>query len=148
MAENILIEKSYSNWAWRFIYEGYIVYGDGNIYSFSTNDKDTYQEITQNMDLYISQHGILEDQQIAADDLQKMLTYIGYIDPSKQSDKITGGYDMGQESIFIYEPADQSRILLKESGDVRSHNTSDYAPELIELIEKYFPDKFAELGFD
>ncbi|MDR1100874.1 MAG: hypothetical protein LBL34_00710 [Clostridiales bacterium] len=141
---DILFEDSYIYHEWEiagFEYTGNVILVDGSIYSFSFSEKDEYSttlsEDLKEMNKYILKNAKLETTRVSNDDLAKMIEYAAQIDADKYIEGTIVGADMGSSVIQIYDYETNSKILLKESGDFSSENTSPHAEDLVQLIEKY-----------
>ena len=105
--KKIIVEDSYINWAGGFSYEGTVICDDGSIYKFSMNDKKDKYEFSKD---------------IKSENFQY---------------NYSGGADIGQHSIHIWNYDLNEKITLSAFGDWIGSNSSKNINELINIIKKY-----------
>lgn len=138
--KKIIVEDSYINWAWGFVYRGTIICDDGSIYEFSMNDK-RYKYLKSYKDLKLN-IAILNNKtkyvgKISEEDLKKIKELSKDIKSENFQKNESGGCDMGQHSIDIWNYDLNKRITLYTFGDWRGSNSSKNTNELINIIKKY-----------
>ena len=133
----ILAEDSHENYAWGYQYNGIVICADGSVYYFDRSKDSEIDDNLQSMNDYILTGARLLDICVANDDLEKMLSYISQIDPKKRGERKHTAYDAGASIVYIYDYANGAKVMLKETGDFSSKNTSPSANSLVKLITKY-----------
>ncbi len=138
-SRKILIEKSYSNYAWGSQYNGKAIFSDGTIYSWdSKNESDNWRNynLTSIDELtdFLFDYGILEDTKVSKEDLEKIEEYIN--DLEDEIDIKHPGADMGTTVISAIK-SDGKKIDLKLKGDAEGENKTKNAQELLEIINNY-----------
>jgi len=139
-SSEILFEDSVLNAAWGYKYYGYVICRDGSVYSFDISEQDLGTNIKdlKSQSKYILKNAKLQKKlEVSKPDLEKMIRYSKYIDGSKVGEIKQRSWDLGSRTIKMYEYESGAIIDLKETGDMEVENTSQYAKELVELIQKY-----------
>jgi gamma-glutamylcyclotransferase (GGCT)/AIG2-like uncharacterized protein YtfP len=136
-SSDILIENSYINFAWGFVYYGQVICVDGSIYSFDASAKGESDHTFTELSEFILEYAVLEEERVSEEDLQKIREYSSGIDPNQQSKPESTAFDAGSNRILLYDYENKKEITLIESGDYESRNTSKDADKLIKIVEKY-----------
>lgn len=139
--KQIIAENSYMNLAWGFSYSGTIICNDGSVYKFSITDNnneyiDAYKDLKK-LNKCILNNTTKYVCKISKNEINKIKEYSKNIQNENYTEESSGGADMGQNSIKIWNYETNERITLKTSGDWNGKNSSLNANELIYLIEKY-----------
>ena len=137
--KKILIEKSYSNYAWSAQYNGMAIFNDGTIYSWNLtgNMKDLENYNVNSADglkNYILENGKLENKKISAKDLEKIEEYINNIEDSIEI-KYPGA-DQGTTTISAWN-SNGKEIILSVKVDSVGENKTNNAQELLKIINRY-----------
>lgn len=127
--KKIIVEDSYENCASKFVYSGTIICDDGSIYEFSMNKYLKSYEDLKKLNIAILNNKTKYVGKISEEDLKKIKELSKDIKSENFQAHESGGYDMGQYSINIWNYDLNKRITL----DWRDSNSS----ELINIIKKY-----------
>ena len=138
-AKKILVEESYSNYAWTAQFSGTAIFNDGTIYSWnSDNNKKENGNYNINsadgLKSYILENGKKRLKRVTSEDIEKIENYINNLE-----DSIDIGYpgaDQGTNRISVWN-SDNQEIKLSLKGDSVGENKSEIAQELLKLIDRY-----------
>ncbi len=123
-SDNKLIEYSFSNFAWSYIYYGELIMDNGDVYLFNCSDKHSYNSnecITKKVDT------------ISNSDMNKILKYRDSISEKYKSKNEMNDY--GEVSISMVK--DDIEILLIGKGDNKITNSSKNVNKLLKILKKY-----------
>lgn len=134
----IIVTRYYSNYSWRFIYNGKAILDDGTIYGWNyigdTVDFFDYKVDTEEgLRKYAFEKGKVVDRKVSYDDLEKMKECINNIE-----NILEFGYfdvDKGVCNISVWK--DNDEIIIKSMGDCNGENDSEHSQKLLSLINKY-----------
>ena len=135
-SRNVLIYKSYSNYAYSSVYNGTVIMTDGSIYTWNSNglvEDDLSNE--NNFIRFINNKGTKKINIVNSSDLEQMKEYINSIKYYKTLSTNCHGADIGETkySIFI----NGMEVPLKINGDCDGETNNKNAIKLIELADKY-----------
>lgn len=139
----ILIEKSYSNYAYKAVFNGEIIFSDGSIYTCSfagsMNDSKNYNiNSEEGLKEYIINYGVRKIKKVSSSDLKEIENCIVNLNDTISNNKFALNYigaDQGTSSISVWK--DGKEIILKSSGDVVGENKTEYSQKLLSIIDKY-----------
>lgn len=133
--KKIIVEDSYIN------YEGTVICDDGSIYKFSMNDKkDKYEksyEDLKKLNIAILNNKTKYVGKISEEDLKEIKEFSKDIKSENFQYNYSGGADIGQHSIHIWNYDLNEKITLSAFGDWIGSNSSKNINELINIIKKY-----------
>ncbi len=139
--KKIIVEDSYINWAGGFSYEGTVICDDGSIYKFSMNDKkDKYEksyEDLKKLNIAILNNKTKYVGKISEEYLKEIKEFSKDIKSENFQYNYSGGADIGQHSIHIWNYDLNEKITLSAFGDWIGSNSSKNINELINIIKKY-----------
>lgn len=138
----ILVEKSYTNYAWGERYRGMAICDDGTIYKWDMPEEyfdemvifDTKTSLKYESDM-ILKYATKNNKSVSSKELEILKTNISNL--SSYMSKNYGGNDMGSNIISVWNYDNGSRVVIKESGDFRGENTSEEAQRIIKIVNKY-----------
>ena len=143
--EQVLFEVHYTNYAWGYSENGYLIDSTGTIHSFDLSKK-TYKWNYKDDNGYISKDGMRNNLlhcdsvvgKVAADSLQYFRDKINGASRGKISDPVGAMADFGQirYSAYIYDRNQQryKEVLIQLYGDMMSDNNSAEAKQLYEWL--------------
>ncbi len=131
--KEILVEKTYSNYAWSITVNKKVIFNDGTIYYFSLsgnmNEMSNYN--INDAKSLVLEHGSKLDYKASEQDLKIIESEIKKV--KEIENKECRGADQGSHTIAVYK--DNEEIIIDESGDCEGHN--DEYNKLISTINKY-----------
>lgn len=148
LTEQVLFEVHYTNYAWGYTENGYLIDSTGAIHSFDLSKK-TYKWNYKDEKGYISQEGMCYNLlhcdsvigEVAADSLAYYRNKINGAARGKISDPVGAMADFGQirYSAYIYDRNQQryKEVLIQLYGDMMSDNSSTEAKQLYEWLVRY-----------
>lgn len=134
--KTILAEKSYSNSAWGFTYNGMAIFNDGTIYEwdFRGENGDYKANNSKEHANWILENGSKIDKKVSKKELDEIEKNITNLEDNIELE--SNAYDAGSNSVSVWNK-DNEKIVLKESGDYRGENKSENSKKLIKIINKY-----------
>ena len=136
--KRILVESSYSNYAWTAQFSGTVIFNDGTIYSWNSNNKKENGNYninsTDGLKSYVLENGKKRLKRVTSKDIEKIENYINNLEDT--IDIEYPGADQGTSRISVWNSDDQ-KITLSLKGDSVGENKSEIAQELLKLIDRY-----------
>ena len=141
--KQILLEYSYSNYAWGYQFHGKVLFNDGTIYSWNINgnygdaknNRENYDVNTaEGLKEFVLDNGTKEEKKVSKKELEKIENEISQLDDKIETEH--AAYDAGDSIISAWK-TNGEKIRLKISGDFEGQNTTDHAKTLIKIAEKY-----------
>lgn len=147
---NVLIEKTFINFAWGFQYHGTIILENGDIYSINVNEKDHYNKIfklTEDEEILFNTNELLLNSKVdkkgsvKKKDLEKIKNEMKLLEETYTEPFVTA-YDSGGYTTNVFDYSKNKIILLEETGDWEKKNTSESAKKIIEIVNKYIKEYY------
>lgn len=135
----VLVEKSYSNYAWGVSYNGSVIFNDGTIYtwdfsgdltSLTEYDFDTADGLKK----FVLAQGKKSKKQVTKEEIEDIKSYIHDVEDTIE--RMCSGADMGTESIEVWK-SNNENISLYESGDCNGESSDINAIRIREIVNKY-----------
>lgn len=132
----VLVEFSYSNAAWGFVYNGVVICENGEVYDFSFDQPSdiAYTDLNE-MSEDILTHKTVQRKSVEPEDLKKIKELLNTIEDDCTSNFVA--MDAGQNTIKLYNYNSNKTVTLKSRGDIEINNNSNNAEELLSLLAKY-----------
>ena len=138
----IIVESSYSNYAWGYTYQGMAICEDGTIYKWNM-DSDYFNVKYSSENNYnlrddsnrILKYSVKEERMVSNSDMIELKKNI-----SKLKDDIdmhNVGNDIGSDAIIVWDYSKGKKITIKETGDFEGENNTREAQNIIRIINKY-----------
>ncbi len=139
VSSNILVEYSYSNYAWAKTYKGCVIFDDGSIYEFDIDfpipDEYNFDD-TDSFSNYILKYGKKKKTKLLNGDLENLKENVEKYALSNDSFDIDYiGCDMGDTVIKVYY--NNEKFLISTSGDANGKSTSDEGEYIYLKAAKY-----------
>ena len=139
--KQLIAARYYTNYAWGYSFNGYALFADGSIYTWSEHsdnyknneeyDIDTYNGLKN----YVLNKAKKLDYKVSELDLNQINKYLLNITKaSTYFEKNNYMYDFGEEYTYVYK--DNTPFLIKEYGDWEGVSSDKNAIKLIEIIDK------------
>ncbi len=138
-SSNILVEYSYSNYAWSKTYKGCVIFDDGSLYEFDIDFPipDEYNiDDTDSFSNYILKYGKKKKTKLLNGDLENLKENVEKYALSGDSFNIDYiGSDIGNTVIKVYY--NNEKFLISTSGDANGKSTSDEGEYIFLKAAKY-----------
>ena len=142
--KQILLEKSYTNFAWGQTYEGMAICTDGTVYKWNMDDKyfDELSEAKYGYSLnledassIILKYAELTTIRVSSKDLESLKKNISNLNGYTSLEY--GGSDMGSHSVIVWDYSKKQITTIKTYGDMVGENETEEAQEIIRIADKY-----------
>lgn len=135
--KKVLIENSYLSTSGKFKYKGVVLFDDGTIYSWDSDDEISFSKITtmQDKGLWIIKNGVKSKKRIGRNTIKKLKKYIDNLTDENTKTEYNGTNE-GITSIKIWDYKDFKYYILKETGDYDTLNESKESKKIIKFAEK------------
>lgn len=130
--KHILIEKSYSNYAWGHVYEGTFICTDGTIYKFDYSNSKSMDKINEE---YMLKHSKKTHKKISKNDMK--ILYENAVNLKDKIKRKNVAMDAGSHSISVWVPNKNKKIYIKESGDFKGTNNTKESKVIRFILKKY-----------
>lgn len=147
---NVLIEKTFINFASGFQYYGTIILENGDIYSVDVNKQEHYNKIftlTEDEEMLLNKNELLLNSKIKKNgsvkkkDLEKIKDEMNVLEET-YTEPFGTAYDSGAFVMNVFDYNNKKIILLEQTGDWEKKNTSESAKKIIEIVNKYIKEYY------
>ena len=138
----ILVESSYTNYAWGYIYDGMAICEDGTIYKWDM-DSDYFNVKYSSEDNYnlrndsnrILKYSVKEERMVSNSDMIELKKNISKLENNIDMHNV--GNDIGSDAIIVWDYSNGEKITIKETGDFEGENNTREAQNIIRIVNKY-----------
>ncbi len=131
----VIIESSYTNYAWGFQYSGILICKDGTMYKFDISDKSINDLNLEDKYKIILENSEKKYKKLKYSDINDIIEYSKNIDYSNHSEYATNRYDSGNESVYVISEGKTNEI--RSIGDLNMCSNDENAKKILEIIDKY-----------
>ena len=133
--DEVIIESSYSNYAWGFLYSGILICKDGTMYKFNISDKSINNLNLEDKYKFILENSEKKYEKVKNNDIYDIIEYSKNIDYSNYSEYDSGMRDYGVDSIYVISEGKRNEIY--SFGDLNMSSNDENAKKILEIIDKY-----------
>ena len=131
----VLIESSYTNYAWGFRYSGILICKDGAMYEFNISDESINKLSLENKYKFILENSKKKYKKLKNSDINDIIEYSKNINYSNYSITNTFMNDSGATSVYVISGGKTNQI--RSIGDVNMFSNDENAKKILEIIDKY-----------
>lgn len=136
--KRILVEKSYSNYAWGYQYYGSAICSDGTIYTWDLSNGDyqmTSYDSLEDESFELIKSASPKITKVSKKDMERLKEAINNLNGYMSRKNVA--MDAGSNTITVWNYTIDNTIVIKESGDYVGENESPEAQEIIRIVNKY-----------
>lgn len=134
-SDEVIIESSYSNYAWGFQYSGILICKDGTMYKFNISDESINDLNLEDKYKFILENSEKKYKKVKNNDIYDIIEYSKNIDYSNYSEYDSDMLDSGVDSIYVISEGKRNEIY--SFGDLNMSSNDENAKKILEIIDKY-----------